>query len=84
MIEPGVSAFVGQMLPLETHARAFATYPPSEDTTSSAARLAPLSPALLSLTLIPLLIILFGYRSVSGEREDGNLSTLRAPRHAAA
>jgi ABC-2 type transport system permease protein len=77
LIEPGVSMFVGQMLPLETHQRAFPVYPPAEDLTS-AARMSPLSPALLSLTLVPLVIILIGYRAISGEREGGNLSLVLA------
>jgi ABC-2 type transport system permease protein len=77
LIEPGVSQFVGQMLPLETHNRAFPSYAPAEDATS-AARFAALSPALLSLTLVPLVVILIGFRAISGEREDGNLGTLLA------
>jgi ABC-2 type transport system permease protein len=77
LIEPGVSLFVGQMLPLETHQRAFPVYPPAEELTS-AARMSPLSPALLSLTLVPLVIILIGYRAISGEREGGNLSLVLA------
>lgn len=77
LVEPGVSMFVGQMLPLETHQRAFPVYQPAEDLTS-AARMSPLSPALLSLTLVPLVIILIGYRAISGEREGGNLSLVLA------
>ena len=77
LIEPGVSSFIGQMLPLETHQRAFATYPPAEDATS-AARMSALSPALLSLTLVPLIVVLTGFRAISGEREGGNLSLLLA------
>jgi ABC-2 type transport system permease protein len=77
LIEPGVSMFVGQMLPLETHQRAFPIYPPAEDLTS-AARMSPLSPALLSLTLVPLIVILTGYRAISGEREGGNLNLVLA------
>jgi ABC-2 type transport system permease protein len=37
-----------------------------------------LSPALLSLTLVPLLVVLAGFRAISGEREDGNLTMLLA------
>lgn len=77
LIEPGVSAFVGQMLPLETHQRAFPTYAPSEDSTS-ASRLGTLSPALLSLVLGPLVIVLVGYGAVTRERESGSLSMLLA------
>jgi ABC-2 type transport system permease protein len=84
LVEPGVSEFVGQMLPLETHERAFPMYQPAEDATS-AARFAPLSPSLLSLTLVPLVVILAGFRAISGEREGGSLATLLAsgvnPRH---
>jgi ABC-2 type transport system permease protein len=72
LIEPGVSAFVGQLLPLETHTRAFPRYAPSEDATS-ASRFGALSPALLSLTLVPLAIILIGYGAVTRERESGSL-----------
>lgn len=75
LLEPGVSAYVGQMLPLETHQRAFPVHAPIEDTTS-AARAAPLSPALLALTVIPLLVILAGVAMLSGEREGGNLGLL--------
>jgi ABC-2 type transport system permease protein len=75
LLEPGVSAYVGQMLPLQTHVRGFPVYAPIEDA-SSAGRLSPLSSSLMALTLIPLLIILCGVRMLSGEREDGNLSLL--------
>jgi ABC-2 type transport system permease protein len=77
MLEPGVSAFVGQMLPLETHERAFAVHAPVEDATS-ATRMGDLSPAMLALTLIPLLVVLAGCAMVSGEREGGSLATLLA------
>lgn len=75
LLDPGVSAHVGQMLPLFTHQRAFPTYAPIEDA-SRAGRATPLSPSLLALTLIPLLLILGGVRMLSGEREDGNLGLL--------
>jgi ABC-2 type transport system permease protein len=77
LIEPGVSRFVGQMIPLETHQRAFAAWRPAEDATS-ASRMGQLSPALLSLTLVPLIIAIIGGRAISGEREGGNLSVLLA------
>lgn len=77
LIEPGVSQFVGQMLPLETHQRGFPVDAPAAGTTS-AARLGQLSPALLSLMVIPMIVILAGYRSISGEREGGNLGLLLA------
>jgi ABC-2 type transport system permease protein len=77
LIEPGVSAYVGQMLPLHTHQRAFPTYAPSEVATS-ATRLGTLSPALLSLTIISLMIILAGYGALTRERESGTLGMLLA------
>lgn len=77
LLEPGVSAFVGQMLSLETHQRAFPTHAPSEDATS-ATRLGALSPALVSLTLVPLAIVLAGYGAVARERESGSLGLVLA------
>jgi ABC-2 type transport system permease protein len=77
ILEPGVSSFIGQMLPLQTHYRAFAIWSPAEDQTS-AARMSGLSPAQLSLALVPLIVVLAGFRALSGEREGGNLGLLLA------
>jgi len=77
VLEPGVSEFIGQTLPLETHQRHFAIHPPVDDATT-ARRMAGLSPSLIALSLIPLLLILFGYGMVSQERETGTLTQLLA------
>lgn len=77
LVEPGVSSFIGQMLPLQTHMRAFPEWPPAEDLTS-AVRMSLLSPAQLALALVPLLVVLAGFRAISGEREGGNLGLLLA------
>ena len=75
MLEPGVSAEVGQVVPLVTHERAFPRHPAAADRTS-AVRYAPASPAWLALTLLPFVVIVAGHRALSGERESGNLGVL--------
>jgi len=77
VLDPGISEFIGQTLPLETHQRHFAIHPPVDDATA-ARRMAGLSPSLIALSLIPLLLILFGYGLVSKERETGTLAQLLA------
>lgn len=75
LLEPGVSAVVGQAVPLVTHQRAFALDPAAADR-SSAVRYAPSSPAWLALTLLPFVVIVAGHRAITGERESGNLGLL--------
>jgi len=77
LLEPGVSAVVGQVVPLVTHERAFPRYPAAADR-SSAVRYAPASPSWLGLTLLPFVIIVAGHRAITGERESGNLGLLVA------
>jgi len=63
LLDPGVSEFIGQAQPLETHERHFAIHPQVEEATS-ARRMAGLSPSMLALALIPLLVILVGYNAI--------------------
>jgi len=75
LLEPGVSAEVGQVIPLVTHMRAFPRHAAAAERTS-AVRYAPVSPAWLALTLLPFVVIAAGHRAISGERETGNLGLL--------
>jgi ABC-2 type transport system permease protein len=77
LLESGVSEYIGQTQPLETHSRHFAIHPPIEDSTS-ARRMAGLSSSSLALALFPLLLIVFGYGALAGERETGTLAQLLA------
>ncbi len=77
LLEPGVSEFIGQTQPLETHKRSFPIHAPVDNATP-AARMAGLSPSMVALALIPLVLILFGYGALAREREAGTLFQLLA------
>lgn len=74
---PGVDPFTGVTLRLEAHARHVpAARPAGEDT--GLGRFGLLSPALLVEVLAPLVLVLLGFATVAGDRENGTLRQLLA------
>lgn len=80
--DPGVSRAVGQALYLEPHRRNIARFPASIDE-PAASRMAELTPAFIAQFLLPLLVFMLSFSSVSGERETGTLRLVRASGQAA-
>ena len=70
--DPGVSAYVGQVVWLEGHYRNPAMFRAAEDATELG-RLENFSLAGVLILIIPLLVILLGYGSIAKEREQGTL-----------
>lgn len=70
--DPGVSAYVGQVVWLEGHYRNPAMFRAAEDATELG-RLENFSLAGILTLIIPLLVILLGYGSIAKEREQGTL-----------
>lgn len=75
LADPGVDPYVGSAVWLEAHKQNEAQYRPARDS-GGAARLGGLSLAFLLQTAAPLLVLLAGFQSVSGERESGTLKQL--------
>jgi ABC-2 type transport system permease protein len=75
--DSGVESYAGRVLYLEAH-RQNATNFAEASELSSAFRLGELSPAFLLQTLLPLIVIVLGYRSVVDEAESGRLRLLLA------
>ena len=73
--DPGVSSFLGQVIWLEAHYRNPAMFRAAEDA-PELSRLENFSLAGVLTLVIPLLIILLGYGSISSERERGTLRQL--------
>lgn len=73
----GVDAYTGNTLFLEAHRSNQSAFRSAEDR-SSFARLGVLTPAFVLAMLMPLFIIVLGFGSVAGERENGNLRLLLA------
>ena len=73
--DPGVSSFLGQVIWLEAHYRNPAMFRAAEDA-PELSRLENFSLAGVLALVIPLLIILLGYGSISGEKERGTLRQL--------
>lgn len=73
--DPGVSAAVGQALYLEPHRRNVPLFSHRDDEPASAA-LVRLSPAFLIEVLLPLLVGVLAFASVTHERESGTLRML--------
>lgn len=73
----GVDSFVGTTLYQEAHRQNVANFGEAGHA-SSMLRLGQLSMAMVLQVIVPLLIVFLGFSSVSGEREGGTLSLLRA------
>jgi ABC-2 type transport system permease protein len=70
--DPGVNAYLGTSVFLEAHRQNLFGFRPAADGLNLR-RLGEISTAVTLQILIPLLIIILGFRSVVGEREDGTL-----------
>ncbi|HEV8283075.1 MAG TPA: ABC transporter permease subunit [Chitinophagaceae bacterium] len=75
IFEPGVDRFTGATLFLEAHQRNNERFSNIADE-SDLGRFGFLSPAFILQFLLPLLIIVAGFNSISKEKESGNLSLL--------
>lgn len=73
IFEPGVDRYIGSVNFVEAHQRNNDQYSAIGDE-SDVARFGFLSPSFILQFLIPLLIILAGFNSISREKENGNLS----------
>ncbi len=76
-IDPGVDAFTGTSIFLEGHRQNTATFSEVRES-ADLTRFGTLSPAFCLQILLPLVVILFGYATVSGERRSGTLLQLLA------
>lgn len=75
LIDNGVDKFSGVSIFLEAHNRSDAQYMAAQDQTALS-RFGDLTPDFILVFLIPLLIILLGFNSISRERESGTLRLL--------
>jgi len=72
IIDPGVDLYTGTTIFLEGH-RQNSTMFSSQQLSSGLSRLGNLTPAFLMQVLVPLLLILVGYSTISRERESGTI-----------
>lgn len=77
LIDQGVDKYTGTAIFLEAHARNEAQFSAAADQTGLA-RFGDLTPDFILLFIIPLLIILLGYNSLTKEREMGTLTMLKS------
>lgn len=77
LLDQGVDKYVGTSIFLTAHNRNEAEYSNVADQTGLA-RFGVLSPDFVLLFIIPLLIILIGYNSITKEREMGTMSLLKS------
>lgn len=77
ILDPGVDAVTGESIFLEGHRRNTATFA-NAAASADVGDLGPLTPALLYLTLVPLLLIAFGHGLILRERETRTLPVLLA------
>lgn len=75
VIDPGTDRYVGVMQYLEAHKRNHEQFSAVQDQTELA-RFADLTPAFVLLFLVPLLLIVLGYNSVTREKEHESLKLL--------
>lgn len=75
LADPGVDPYVGSAVWLEAHKQNEAQFRPARDG-GTAARLGGLSLAYILQTIAPLIVLLAGFASISGERESGTLKQL--------
>lgn len=77
LLDQGVDKFAGTSIFLEAHRRNEAQFSAAADQTGLA-RFGDLTPDFILLFIIPLLIILLGYNSITRERELGTLTLLKS------
>ncbi|QDO94448.1 DUF3526 domain-containing protein [Formosa sediminum] len=77
LLDQGVDKYIGTSIFLTAHNRNEAEYSNVADQTGLA-RFGVLSPDFVLLFIIPLLIILMGYNSITKEREMGTMSLLKS------
>lgn len=75
LFDPGISDYVGTVALLEAHRQNEFKYKGAQDATALQ-RFGDLSAAMILQLLIPLLIVLLTFSSISGEREEGTLRQL--------
>jgi ABC-2 type transport system permease protein len=75
LFEPGIDRYIGATLYLEAHKRNTEQFSAIADG-SDLARFGFLSPSFILQFLLPLLLIVAGFNSVSREKENGNLALL--------
>ncbi|MGD9659536.1 MAG: DUF3526 domain-containing protein [Methylocystis sp.] len=75
LADPGVDAYVGSAIWLEAHRQNETRFKQARDG-GVGARLGSLSLAFVLQTIAPLIVILMGFASFSGERESGTLKQL--------
>jgi len=75
LADPGVDAYVGSAVWLEAHRQNETQFKQARDG-GVGARLGSLSLAFILQTIAPLIVILMGFASFSGERESGTLKQL--------
>ena len=75
LADPGVDAYVGSAVWLEAHKQNETQFKQARDG-GVGARLGSLSLAFILQTIAPLIVILMGFASFSGERESGTLKQL--------
>ena len=77
VLDPGLSAYQGNVLRLEAHKQNNTLFRQIEDRVAMQ-RFGQLSPAFIMQTLLPLFIILSGFHLIAAERESGTLKQLLA------
>lgn len=77
VVEPGLTPYYGEAIWMEAHYQNPANHRPAEDATE-ARRFADLSPAWLTVTLLPLVLIGLGFASLAREREGGQWRQMTA------
>ena len=77
VLDPGLTDYQGVVLHLEAHKKNETLFRGIQDAIQMQ-RFGNLSPAFILQTLLPLLIVLFGFHSISEERESGTLKQLLA------
>lgn len=75
VVEPGLTSYLGHTLLLEAHKQNEAQFRPIQDALPMQ-RFGELTPGFVVQILLPLLIILFGFQSLAGERDNGTLQQL--------
>ncbi len=75
LADPGVDAYLGTAVWLEAHKQNEVQFRPARDS-GIAARLGNVSLAVILQTVVPLLVILLGFATFTGERERGTLRQL--------
>jgi len=77
VLDPGLSDYQGSVLRLEAHKKNDTLFRSIQDAIQMQ-RFGDLNPAFILQTLLPLLMILLGFHSISAERESGTLKQLLA------